>query len=145
MTNICTIGFSKKPLRKFVELLQKGKVTKLIDTRLNNTSQLSGFAKRDDLNFIMEMIGVEYVHDLSLSPTIDILNAYKKKNISWEDYEKLYLGLLEDRNIKDKVNELTGDGVPCFLCSEDKPHHCHRRILAEYLQNFGANIKIHHL
>jgi len=22
----------------------------------------------------------------------------------------------------------------CLLCSEDKPHHCHRRLVAEYLK-----------
>lgn len=145
MKDICTIGFSKKSLRKFVSLLQQGKVTRLVDNRLNNTSQLSGFAKKDDLAFIMELVGIEYVHDTNLAPTADILEAYKKKQMSWSEYEKQYMNLLERRKIQSQMQSIIGDGVPCFLCSEDKPHHCHRRLLAEYLREFDSNITIFHL
>jgi len=32
-----------------------------------------------------------------------------------------------------------------LLCSEDKPHHCHRRLVAEYLAQHWANVEIVHL
>ncbi len=63
---ICTIGFSKKTLKSFVELLKKSNVNRLVDTRLNNTSQLSGFAKKNDLEYVMSLVGISYTHDLAL-------------------------------------------------------------------------------
>jgi uncharacterized protein (DUF488 family) len=33
----------------------------------------------------------------------------------------------------------------CLLCSEDKPHHCHRRLVAEYLNAKWGGISIEHL
>lgn len=142
---ICTIGFSKKPLRKFVDLLQRENVKHLIDTRLNNTSQLAGFAKRDDLEYILQLVGVKYSHFLDLAPEEQMLNDFKKKRIGWEEYEKKYLNLLQKRKVEKDLDRILEDGKPCFLCSEDKPHHCHRRLLAEYLQQFQGDIRTIHL
>ena len=33
----------------------------------------------------------------------------------------------------------------CLLCSEDKPHHCHRRLVAEYLKQQWGDVDIQHL
>lgn len=142
---VTTIGFSKKPLKKFVDLLDSQGVKHLIDTRLNNTSQLSGFAKKDDLMYIMKLVGIKYSHNLQLAPEGQMLDDYKKKRISWDEYEKKYIGLLEKRGIEKQIDDLLADGKPCFLCSEDKPHHCHRRLLVEYLQNFRKDIEVVHL
>lgn len=142
---ICTIGFSKKPLRKFVDLLQRENVKHLIDTRLNNTSQLAGFAKKDDLDYILQLVGVKYSHFLDLAPEEQMLDDFKKKRIGWGEYEKRYLDLLQKRRVEKDLDRILGDGKPCFLCSEDKPHHCHRRLLAEYLQQFQEDIRTIHL
>jgi uncharacterized protein (DUF488 family) len=146
---ICTIGFSKKNLRRFVSLLQDNKVTKLIDTRLNNTSQLAGYSKKEDLEYILELHKIKYIHDSLLAPTKDILKDYKQKLITWEDYEKRYINLLKNRNIEGKIEEIIGydNDTICLLCSEDKPHHCHRRLLAEFIKQHHnkTNIQIVHL
>lgn len=131
---ICTIGFSKKSLRTFVQLLKDAGVTKLVDTRLNNTSQLAGFAKKNDLEYILELVKIKYEHEPLMAPTEDILKNYKKKKITWSQYEKAYLSLLNERNIISRVETETKGEVICYLCSEDKPNHCHRRLLAEYIQ-----------
>jgi uncharacterized protein (DUF488 family) len=60
--NICTIGFSKKSLRKFIDLLEQGNVTRIVDTRLNNTSQLAGYAKKEDLKYVLELVGISPSH-----------------------------------------------------------------------------------
>lgn len=143
---ICTIGFSKKSLKTFIQLLKNAGVTKLVDTRLNNTSQLSGFAKKNDLAYIMELVGIQYVHEPRMAPTDDILRKYKKKEMDWHEYEKAYIELLEERQILDFAIPQMSNEVVCFLCSEDKPHHCHRRLLAEYIQkNTSLETKILHL
>lgn len=142
---VATIGFSKKSLRKFVELLQKAGTTHLVDTRINNTSQLSGFAKKGDLEYIMGLIGIDYSHETSLAPTQKLLDDYKKKRMNWDDYGIAYTRLLSERKIENHIAAYTRQGVCCFLCSEDKPHFCHRRLLVEYLQQFDPGLKIFHL
>lgn len=144
-TNICTIGFSKKNLRKFVELLESNNVEKLVDIRLNNTSQLAGYSKKDDLEYVMELRKIEYVHEPILAPTEDILKDYKNKKISWEDYEKRYKNLLKERKVEEIINGIIGNKVICLLCSEEKPHHCHRRLLAEYIDQHLGDVIIVHL
>ena len=67
----------------------------MIDVRLNNTSQLAGFTKRDDLAYFLEAIcQAAYQHEPLLSPTDEILDGYKKKTISWEEYESRFRALL---------------------------------------------------
>lgn len=143
---LCTIGFSKKSLRQFIKLLKESGVTDLIDVRLNNTSQLSGYAKKDDLQYIMELVGINYFHDISLAPSDELLEGYKKKKISWTEYERRYIDILNNRNINQQVNRIIDNRVVCFLCSEDKPERCHRRLLVNYLkENSSETIDIKHL
>lgn len=143
--DLFTIGFTKKTARDFFELLTKAGVKRIIDTRLNNVSQLSGFAKRKDLEyFLKEIAGIEYIHLLDLAPTKELLNSYKKKQTDWQTYEKSFLDLIKKRQIENKVTSNILDGG-CLLCSEAEPHHCHRRLVAEYLDNKLGNINICHL
>lgn len=147
MIQVTTIGFSKKTLKKFVELLKSAGVTCLVDTRLNNTSQLSGFAKKDDLRFILEeLVGIRYIHQLELAPTQDILSDFKAKKITWEEYTERYLKLLRERDIEKKIDELISENqVICFLCSEHKPHNCHRSLLTQYIKEYRGDIEEIHL
>ena len=144
--NLFTIGFTQKKAEQFFETLTKAGVKRVIDTRLNNVSQLAGFAKKPDLQYFLQKIGgIEYIHILDLAPTKDILDAYKKKEITWDSYEQKFNQLMTQRQIERKLSIDMID-KSCLLCSELKPHNCHRRLVAEYLQiNLEKNIKIHHL
>jgi uncharacterized protein (DUF488 family) len=140
-----TIGFTKTSAANFFGRLEKCGVRRVIDTRLNNTSQLSGFAKQPDLAYFLSKVsGIAYEHQLPFAPTRDILEDYKKKRINWQDYENKYLELIRQRAVESLVDPEKINGA-CLLCSEDKPHHCHRRLLAEYLQDHFKNIEIVHL
>lgn len=144
--DLFTIGFTQKSAEQFFETLLKAGVKRVIDTRLNNISQLAGFAKQKDLAYFLRTVGgIEYIHLLDLAPTKDILDDYKKKRTSWETYEEKFNKLISDRQIEKKVSiDLLSQS--CLLCSEAKPHHCHRRLVAEYLQNkLDARIQIKHL
>lgn len=145
LVNLFTIGFTQKSAQKFFDTLSNAGVKRIIDTRLNNLSQLAGFTKRSDLEYFLREIGnIEYVHILDLAPTKDILDAYKKKQGDWENYERQFLKLMSDRQIEKRVSlEILDDG--CLLCSEAKPHRCHRRLVAEYLSSKWANVNICHL
>ena len=140
---IYTIGFAKKSAEAFFGALRKPEIKRLIDIRLNNTSQLAGFTKRDDLKFFLkELCGAEYVYEPLLAPTSQILNSYKKKEISWQDYEKQFGQLMTERKIEEKIDLNLFNGPTVLLCSEAKPEHCHRRLVLEYLQNKWGPFKI---
>lgn len=144
--DIYTIGFTKKKAEYFFERLKKAGVKRIVDVRLNNVSQLAGFAKKDDLIYFLKQLGdMDYVHFPELAPTKDILDAYKKYKGDWATYERKFIELMEKRNIEDKIpKEVLNEG--CLLCSEDKPHHCHRRLVAEYLnKKWGEEVEIKHL
>lgn len=141
---IFTIGFTKTTAERFFTRLKKAEAKKLVDVRLNNVSQLSGFAKRDDLRyFANEICKIEYVHIPKLAPTKDILDKFKKNGGDWPEYERKFLKLMQERRIEDIDRELLNGG--CLLCSEDKPHHCHRRLVAEYLKQHWDDVEILHL
>jgi uncharacterized protein (DUF488 family) len=141
-----TIGFTKKNARQFFGLIQGNGVRTVLDTRLNNVSQLAGFTKKDDLAFFLEKLaGVSYEHALRLAPTDDILKSYKKGEITWDAYADAYNDLINRRHVEDLFSADVLDGA-CLLCSEPTPHHCHRRLAAEFFQNhLGRGVEIVHL
>lgn len=142
---IFTIGFTKKSAEEFFTKLRNSGAKRLVDVRLNNVSQLSGFAKKNDLKFFLqELCGMDYVHVPLLAPTQDLLDAYKKRRGEWSEYEREFLELMRSRKIETNVS---GDTVAegCLLCSEERPDHCHRRLVAEYLKQHWENVEIIHL
>ena len=142
---IFTIGFTKKSAETFFTRLKDAEVKRLIDIRLKNVSQLAGFTKRDDLRYFTKTIcNIDYVHLPELAPTADILDPYKKaKNGDWQLYERQFLDLMRSRHIENSPREILDGG--CLLCSEKEPHHCHRRLVAEYLKEHWGDVEIEHL
>ena len=142
---VFTIGFTKKTAQQFFEALRRSGAKRIVDVRLNNVSQLAGFAKRDDLAFFLkEVCGMDYVHLPNLAPTQEMLDEYKKRKGDWKTYEERFLDLMSKRQIEVRISkEIIAEG--CLLCSEDKPHHCHRRLVAEYLKQHWGDIEILHL
>jgi uncharacterized protein (DUF488 family) len=140
-----TIGFTKKTARRFFETLRASGAKRVVDVRLNNVSQLAGFAKKEDLAyFLKEICGMEYIHLPELAPTQEMLDEYRKHRGDWKTYETRFLALMKQRRIEETVSrEVIAGG--CLLCSEDKPHHCHRRLVAEYLKQHWGDVDIAHL
>lgn len=140
-----TIGFTRKSAASFFGLLQEAGVRKVVDVRLNNTSQLAGFAKKDDLAFFLEeLAGIEYEHVTILAPTQEILDDFKKRNGPWEEYVTAFEELLRERTVEDVLSrEDLAD--TCLLCSEHEPRRCHRRLIAEYLADRWADVEVVHL
>jgi len=142
---IFTIGFTKKSAAEFFGILRDTRISRIVDVRLNNVSQLAGFAKRDDLRyFTRELCGADYVHAPELAPTKPMLDDYKKHKGEWAEYERRFLALMRERTIEVNTPPELLDGA-CLLCSEEKPHHCHRRLVAEYLQRHWGDVEIQHL
>ena len=142
---VFTIGFTKKSAREFFGKLRRPELLRLIDVRLNNVSQLAGFSKRDDLRFFCEAIlSIQYVHLPELAPTQAMLDEYKKNHGAWPDYEEKFLSLMAERKVEDTLAREVIDGG-CLLCSEATPEHCHRRLVAEYLQSKWGGVEIEHI
>lgn len=140
-----TIGFTKKNAEQFFTTLKDARVKKVIDTRLNNVSQLAGFTKRDDLRYFLHGLhGIEYAHSQILAPTQEMLDSYKKGGADWATYESAYTKLISDRQIETIFTPELLD-TACFLCSEHTAEHCHRRLAAEYLQKYIPNLVVRHL
>jgi len=140
-----TIGFTKKSASEFFETLRTAHVARVVDVRLNNVSQLAGFAKTQDLSYFLDKIAaIQYQHVLLLAPTQQMLDSYKKHKAPWDDYERRFLQLMKDRRIETTWGEEMRD-ADCLLCSEEKPEHCHRRLVAEYLAAHRDDIEIQHL
>lgn len=140
-----TIGFTKKSAETFFSCLKNAGVRRLVDIRLNNISQLAGFTKKDDLRFFTKAIcNIDYVYAPDLAPTKDILDAYKKHKGDWELYERQFLALMRSRHVEKTISRDMLDRG-CLLCSEEKPNHCHRRLVAEYLKEYWPGLEIEHL
>lgn len=143
---VYSIGFATKSAEEFFGKLQDVGIKRLVDIRLNNTSQLAGFTKRDDLAFFLRRLcDIEYIYEPLLAPTQEILSAYRKKQDTWQDYERKFLALMAERRIEEKIGrELFG--VPTvLLCSEKSAAQCHRRLVLEYLNEKWGGLEIVHL
>jgi uncharacterized protein (DUF488 family) len=142
---IFTIGFTKTSAESFFTRLKEAGVKKVIDVRLHNESQLAGFAKKDDLRYFLDALcGIEYAHLPELAPSQEMFEAYKKHKGKWMDFEKQFIDLMKGRRIEETIPRESFDGA-CLLCSEDKPDHCHRRLVAEHMKSKWVDVDIIHL
>ena len=133
---IYTAGFAEWTAERFFSELKTHSVSHLVDVRLNNVSQLAGFAKKKDLEFFLKTIcGAEYMHEPTLAPTSDLLKEYRSKRITWDEYGKHFLELLKERKVESVLSQELLRGAPVILCSEHRPEFCHRRLALDYLGN----------
>jgi len=143
---IYTIGFAGKSAESFFGLLKASGIRRLIDIRLNNTSQLAGFTKADNLPFFLKKIcDADYIHEPLLAPTELILANFKKEKGTWEEFERGFLLLMDERCIAERLDRALFDRPAVLLCSESTPERCHRRLAAEYLKRHWKDISIVHL
>jgi uncharacterized protein (DUF488 family) len=144
---IYTAGFAEWTAEQFFGELKQHHVDQLIDVRLNNVSQLAGFAKKKDLEYFLRIIcGANYRHEPLLAPTAEMLKDYRSKKITWDEYETQFVALLTERKVESALSPELLNGSPVFLCSEHKADFCHRRVALDYLtKHWGLNGSIVHL
>jgi uncharacterized protein (DUF488 family) len=143
---VYTAGFTQKTAEQFFESLRRVGIRRLLDVRLNNSSQLAAFSKRDDLAyFLREICQAEYIHEPLLAPEQTMLDAYKKQKGSWDEYERQFLALMRARRVEQRLDPALFAVPTVLLCSEATAEHCHRRLVLEYLQQAWGGIEIVHL
>jgi len=139
-----TIGFTKRSAEEFFTTLAVSGTKRVIDVRLNNSSQLAGFSKRDDLRYFLKTIcDIDYLHLPELAPTQELLDEYRAGR-DWAAYEKKFVDLMAERAVENSIPREAVDGA-CLLCSETTAEKCHRRLVAEYLRERWGNLEIVHL
>lgn len=143
---VTTIGFTQTSAAHFFDRLKAAKVKRVMDVRLHNTSQLAGFAKADDLAFFLHALcGAGYVHEPLLAPTEELMTFFKKEKGDWGDFQNRFLKLMAERKVEARLKASAFDGS-CLLCSEAKPHHCHRQLVCTYLNGkWGGALGVTHL
>ncbi|MBS1955150.1 MAG: DUF488 domain-containing protein [Cyanobacteria bacterium SZAS-4] len=143
---IYTIGFTRKSAEEFFERLKAESIEQLVDVRLNNTSQLSGFSKCADLQYFLKTIcGATYKHELLLAPTQDLLDEYKKAHGGWDKYQHQFAALLRSRQVEKKIPKSLFQLRTVLLCSEAEARACHRKVVIDYLNSEWGNVEGHHL
>lgn len=143
---VYSIGFTQTTARHFFDRLKAAGIRRLLDVRLNNSSQLAGFAKARDLPYFLEsLLDASYEHQPLLAPTQELLDAYKKESLSWETYEHRFLALMAERKIESVLDRSAFGEHTVLLCSEATAERCHRRLVCEYLAEYWPDLKAHHL
>jgi uncharacterized protein (DUF488 family) len=143
---IFTIGFTRKSAEQFFGTLRRAGIVLVIDIRRNNSSQLAGFTKRDDLAyFLRQLCRADYLHQPPLAPTQELLDRYRKGGESWESYEGEFLDLMARRRVEELIDPALFERRSALLCSEPTPERCHRGLVAEYLQQHWRQLEITHL
>ncbi|HKP91207.1 MAG TPA: DUF488 domain-containing protein [Thermoleophilaceae bacterium] len=143
---ICTIGFTQTTAEHFFSRLADARVERLLDVRLNNSSQLAGFAKAKDLPyFLRELVGATYEHQPLLAPTPELLESYKKQKGDWAAYEQSFQALMRRRRVQEVLSPEDFERRTSLLCSEATAEHCHRRLVCEFLAEHWPDVAIRHL
>jgi uncharacterized protein (DUF488 family) len=143
---VATIGFTGKTAQEFFDLLKNAEVRTVLDIRLSNTSQLAGFAKKQDLPFFLDKLcGAAYEEMPDLAPEPDLFKRFKAKELTWDDFSAAYVELIAKRRVESNL-DVDQFRSACLLCSEHLPHHCHRALALEYLNSrWNSRLKITHL
>jgi uncharacterized protein (DUF488 family) len=143
---IYTTGFATRTAERFFEALRATGIKRLVDVRLNNTSQLAGFTKKQDLPYLLaQLVDAEYIHEPTLAPTQDILKAYKAGRMPWDEYEQRFLALMTERSIEKRLDPSLFEVPTVLLCSEATAERCHRRLVVEYLNSRWGGVSAVHL
>lgn len=143
---ILTVGFTRKSAESFFELLRSAGVKRLVDVRRNNTSQLAGFTKRDDLAYFLDRIlGADYEHCLAAAPPRDLLAAYRGGDLAWDDFADTFRSVLAERRLEEQLSRDDFERPTVLLCSEAEAGHCHRRLVVEHLAHHWGDVTARHL
>lgn len=141
MLKIYTIGTNGKNKEIFAEILNAVDVNTVIDVRLWRQSRFVPWTSGTNLQ---RMLGDKYKYIPELTPTLDLLTKIKNGTINWAEYEQIFNDILKKRRIENLFTPDTINKV-CFLCAEKTAENCHRRLVAEYLQQHFPDIEIVHL
>ena len=130
-----TIGYEQTPAKSVLDELEAAGVKLLVDVRAVASSRRPGFSK-SQLAAGLDERGMAYVHLRGLgTPKEGRLAA---RSGQYDTLQKIYAKHLKTAQAKEELDELSAlvkkSGPICILCYERDHTHCHRRWIAEIIE-----------
>jgi uncharacterized protein (DUF488 family) len=130
-----TIGYEQTPAKSVIDELEQAGVKLLVDVRAVASSRRPGFSK-SQLAAGLDERGIAYVHLRGLGTPKEGRLAARAGQ--YETLQKIYAKHLKTPQAKEELDELSAlvkkAGPVCILCYERDHRHCHRRWIAEIVE-----------
>jgi uncharacterized protein (DUF488 family) len=131
-----TIGYEQTPAKSVLDELERAGVKLLVDVRAVASSRRPGFSK-SQLAAGLDERGISYVHLRGLGTPKEGRLAARAGQ--YEILQKIYAKHLKTPQAKEELDELSAlvkkSGPVCILCYERDHLHCHRRWIAEIIED----------
>ena len=138
---IFTIGYQRKSIDSFLNILIKEKTHILVDIRHNPWSMKYGFTKYT-LQTLCNKLNINYQHIPELGIPSTMRQHLKTKN----DYDELFKNyskyLKNHPQQLQKLKTHSKNKRLALMCFEEDPVLCHRHILGEHLQQIETEVTI---
>ena len=145
MIELMTIGYEALSRAEFFGILDRCRVTMLVDIRELPISRKPGFAKAA-LGAAALKRGLKYEHLVELGCPRGVRHEYRADG-DWGRYTKRFKAYLETQT--DALGKLAAwmrDERCCLLCYEEDFNFCHRSFVAEKVAGLiDGEVKINHL
>jgi len=130
-----TIGYEQTPAKSVLDELEQAGVKLLVDVRAVASSRRPGFSK-GQLAAGLDERGISYLHLRGLGTPKEGRLAARAGQ--YETLQKIYAKHLKTPQAKEELDELSAlvkkSGPVCILCYERDHQHCHRRWIAEVIE-----------
>src|SRR5579862_8382522 len=130
-----TIGYEQTPANSVLDELEQAGVKLLVDVRAVASSRRPGFSK-SQLAAGLDERGISYVHLRGLGTPKEGRLAARAGD--YDTLEKIFAKHLETPQAREELDELSAlvkkSGPVCILCYERDHRHCHRRWIAEIIE-----------
>jgi uncharacterized protein (DUF488 family) len=140
-----TIGYEQTPPKAVLDELENAGVKLLVDVCAVASSRRPGFSK-NQLAAGLDARGISYLHLRGLGTPKDGRLAARAGDM--KGLERIYAKHLKTPQAKEDLDELSSlvmkSGPVCILCYERDHAHCHRKWIAEIIEDRDG-VKIENL
>ena len=137
-----TIGYEQTPPKAVLDELEHAGVKLLVDVRAITSSRRPGFSK-NQLAAGLDERGISYIHLKGLGTPKEGRQAARSGK--YDLLRSIYAAHLKKPEARQGLDELSAlvkqAGPVCLLCYERDHRHCHRRWIAEIVeQRVGVKV-----
>jgi len=129
-----TIGFAKRTVDQFLQLLKAKNIQTLIDVRKNPRSMFKPEFNKESLRKVLKQNGITYIH----YPQLGVPEDIRRKLGETGDYEWFFKWY--DENILSNLEKIDIESLDypiALMCVELDPTKCHRHRIALALEKRG--------
>lgn len=145
MTTVFTIGHSRHPAERFLQLLQANGVETLIDVRRKPWSRFNPQFNRERLAKSLEAAGIAYLHMEDLGGLREEGDGAASPHTGWRNpFLRSYAGYAATPAFHAALDRLmaeAGGATSAVMCAEGGWRQCHRQIVSDYLLSRDAEVR----